>query len=120
MKKWGWIALVAVCSLAAVSTVYGINVMFWSKSPIAKMNEDDLAMLRRAAEDALTKAEDGETVGWSNPETGSRGNITPTETQIAQGTVCRKVRIENHAGNLSGKSVMRFCEQANGAWKAVP
>lgn len=119
MSKWAWIVLVAVFGLATVSTVYGVNVMFWSRSPIAKMNDDDLALLRGAAETALEQASDGETVGWSNPDTGSWGNITPTETQIAQGTTCRKIRIENHAKGLSEKSVMRLCEQPDGAWKAV-
>ena len=120
MKKWAWIALVAMFSLATVSTVYGFNVLFWKRSPIAKMNDDDLAMLRRAAQTALKKADDGETVGWNNPDSGNWGSLTPIETQVAQGAMCRKVRIENHAKGLSGKSVMRFCEQPDGAWKAVP
>lgn len=120
MNKWAWIVLVAVFGLATVSTVYGVNVMFWKRSPIARMNQDDVAALRRSAVTALKQADDGETVGWSNPDTGNWGNITPTETQIAQGTTCRKVRIENHAKGLSDTMVMRFCEQADGAWKAVP
>ena len=81
--------------------------------------------LSRSDQVAATKAQDqahtapvGQTVSWSNPETGNAGSVTPVaETRNANGQRCRDYRgaivVDGRQEQASGIA----CEQPDGTWK---
>lgn len=72
-------------------------------------------------DDALKKgaaAPTGETIEWRNPETGSRGTVTPLDTArtTVDGTACRLV--EAHVETEKGQATERrtVCRDKDGNW----
>ena len=62
----------------------------------------------------------GETSSWANPDTGHKGEVTPTRTyQSAEGTPCREftqtIYVEGDYEQVDGKA----CRNSKGAWEVV-
>lgn len=105
----------AVVGTAAAST----DVRWLNFSPVRFFTEQDWEMARETVRRALEDGADGETVEWTNPDSGSRGTITPTGSTGEDGETCRAVKITNHANGLEGGGTFEFCRQADGSWGAV-
>ncbi|MCW9039114.1 MAG: RT0821/Lpp0805 family surface protein, partial [Rhodospirillales bacterium] len=74
----------------------------------------------RTADRALSGATDGETLRWTNTETGNLGTITPTSTFTSDaGNRCRKfdVMISTPEGAQLGGGAA--CQTADGDWAAA-
>lgn len=81
--------------------------------------EDQVAMVE--AEKSAHAAPVGETVRWSNPESGNSGTVTPVrEGRSSQtGATCREYQT---TVNVDGRSEQGFgtaCQQPDGSWKVV-
>lgn len=113
---------VSIClraaSLAVLSApLFASNLWFAKDMPISQMNDADIAIMSSAIEETLTNAADGVTQRWSNPDTGAGGTMTPLSTSQESGSLCRQLQIENKAGGKSARSVLDYCQQADGSWK---
>lgn len=83
--------------------------------------------LDKADKEEVMKAEEkagdapiGETVAWSNPQSGKSGTVTPVgETRDAQGRTCREfkstIRVDGKDEEVTGTA----CKQPDGSWSAV-
>lgn len=110
--------LLLLATLVATPALAG-NVAFLKDSPLSKMNNEDLELLRAAARSALNHTEDGAQQRWENPQSGAAGVLTPLETFDRDGTHCRRLEIFNDARGSQGRSVQVFCRQPDGTWKAA-
>ncbi|MCB1784934.1 MAG: hypothetical protein KDJ33_01705 [Gammaproteobacteria bacterium] len=106
--------------IATISSASAGNVFFMKDSPLANMGEGDLEAFRSAARRALDDAGDGEAVRWENATSGAGGLLTPLSTSERDGSVCRRLRIQNAVGGQSANSEFDFCRQADGTWKVPP
>lgn len=82
------------------------------------LDKADQAKLSQAGEQART-APIGQTIDWSNPESGNRGTVTPTREGRHSGTgnYCREFR---QTVTIDGKTEEAFgtaCRQPDGSWK---
>lgn len=68
----------------------------------------------------LEHAEDRKRIEWSDPNSGARYLITPTQTfKDADGRYCRKFSTDAFYGSEKQRTYGTACRQADGAWIAV-
>lgn len=79
-------------------------------------NMDDTDRYRTAQ--ALNNGKTGQSVSWTNPDTGLAYNVTPTRTYNQDTGPCREFNLEATVGNGEQKDVFgTACLQADGSWK---
>lgn len=93
----------------------------WLGSELGKrLDNRDRQMMSNSTNQALGHAPNGQTVSWSNAESGNSGATTPTKTyKTSSGTVCRQF---DQSITVSGESEARkgtACQQPDGSWKVV-
>lgn len=109
-----------VVATAAVVPAHAAGLYFLSNSPSAHFSDEDRALFRAAAEDALENVADGEKKTWGNPATGTRGVITLLATvDDAVYGVCRQVRVSNEARGRKRSGVYKACKATNGTWRLL-
>ena len=96
------------------------NIEFLNRGPIAYMDEVDKQILTETFNAALNNAEDGESVGWKNPDSGSQGVIEVLDSHEDYGTTCRTVRTHSAAGGREGGGVYRLCRADDDTWQFAP
>jgi len=69
---------------------------------------------------ALESQKVGETSSWANPDTGHKGEVTPTRTyQSAEGAPCREftqtIYVEGDYEKVEGKA----CRNSEGSWEVI-
>ena len=73
------------------------------------MNDIDKEILSKTLQTALDETADGESLRWSNPDSGSEGTIEVLDTHEDYGTTCRTVRSHSKASGREGGGVYRLC-----------
>jgi len=96
------------------------NIEFLHRGPIAYMDEVDKQILTDTFNAALGNAEDGESVKWSNPDSGNHGTIKIIDTHEDYGTTCRTVRTHSEAGGREGGGIYRLCLADDDTWQFAP
>jgi len=96
------------------------NINFLHRGPIAYLNDIDRQILTDTFDAALSQAEDGETVRWSNPDSGNNGTIEVLDTHEDFGTTCRTVRTFTRASGREGGGVYRLCLADDDTWQFAP
>ena len=111
--------LAALAALAAASVAVHAqsNMRFLKNAPVEKMTQEDLALMLKNSNEALTRNADGETSGWANPKTGASGTATPLRSFTQKGMKCREAEYTNHAGGFNGGGKFTLCQVAGGSWK---
>jgi surface antigen len=84
------------------------------------LDKADLAYANRAQAQAGT-APIGQTIVWTNPETGNRGTVTPTrEGRVpTSGEYCREYQNTVQIGGRGEQSYGTACRQPDGSWRVV-
>lgn len=84
------------------------------------LDERDRQQAYSNANYALNNKADGQTATWSNPDKGTGGYTTPTETyQTANGSTCRTYQTGVTANGQSESGTGQACRQPDGTWKLV-
>ena len=79
--------------------------------------ESDVEMAARLAQTTLEDAPDGATRGWTNPQTGNRGEITPLRTYVSErGYFCRDYREELAVAGDTGRFYHTACRDDAAGW----
>jgi surface antigen len=82
---------------------------------------DDVDQLKaQRAQQRAQSAPLGQTIAWSNPDTGNRGAVTPLREGVSStGTYCREFQqtIEVSGQHQSGYGTA--CRQADGSWEII-
>ena len=96
------------------------NIEFLHRGPIAYMNDIDKEILSKTLQTALDETADGESLRWSNPDSGSEGTIEVLDTHEDYGTTCRTVRSHSKASGREGGGVYRLCRADDDSWQFAP
>lgn len=93
-----------------------------SPSPMAQPasydpTEADLALVRNASSDVLTKGSRDSSQPWENPATGARGSVTPlSATYTADGKTCRDFLASYVNGTSESWMQGAACKGERGRW----
>lgn len=73
------------------------------------------------AQNQAAAAPIGQTIVWSNPETGHSGHVTPTREgrDTSTGAYCREFQQTITVGGQSRQGYGTACRQPDGSWKVV-
>jgi surface antigen len=115
MKKiWIMVGAFIVCGKFSIASAYEFN--FLNDSPVAYYTDQDWALYKAAARDALDNKKDGTKVTWKNPVNGHGGYFIPTHTTKKNGKTCRTLKIFNYGKSRTDASTYQVCKYPNG-WK---
>jgi surface antigen len=101
----------------SVGPVWSMNILATGNMPVRYMDDEDRALLGKAARASLDGSADGQTTSWENPKTGARGELKPVATFEEQGRRCRDLEVANSAKGRSNRLVLTLCRQDDGDWK---
>lgn len=84
------------------------------------LDRADQAYYSRASQQAVA-APIGETITWSNPQSGNYGTVTPTREgyQSTTGAYCREYQQEIVVGGQRQQGYGQACRQPDGSWQVV-
>lgn len=83
------------------------------------LDRADMAYLDEANQRAQS-APIGETISWSNPDSGNYGNVTPTrDGRSTAGRYCREYEQEIYVGGQRETAVGTACQNSDGAWEII-
>ena len=111
---------IALLAAMAASPAFPQNIGFLSKGPVAYLDDADKKILTETFNAALNDGANGETVEWSNPDTGNSGTIEVLDTHEDYGTTCRTIRTFTQAGGRDGGGVYRLCRADDDSWQFAP
>jgi surface antigen len=78
----------------------------------------DWALLRQNIQLALYELTDGESVGWTEPESGHSGSVRVVSTVTDGDRVCRRLRVSVDADAGSDDGIFELCRSGNtGFWR---
>ncbi len=77
---------------------------------------DKLHMARTSAT-AFERVPTGQTTGWTNPDSGNSGTVTPTRTYQSQGRYCREFQQSVTVGGKTEEAYGTACRQPDGSWE---
>lgn len=91
---------------------------FMGNSMGQSLDRADKAYLSQAQTKAL-EAPVGQTISWSNPDSGNYGNVTPTRVgrDTSTGAYCREYQTEVIVGGDSQVGYGTACRMPDGDWK---
>jgi len=91
---------------------------FLGNSMGQSLDRADQAYLAKAQNQAL-EAPVGQTISWSNPESGNSGYVTPTRVgrDTSTGAYCREYQTEVIVGGESQVGYGTACRMPDGDWK---
>ena len=114
------LSLIIALSLVS-TTAFSNNLSFLrqNKGPIASYSEQDFETFKKTLQSTLNDKKDGAVNTWENTQTGASGSFKPLRTFDDNGTVCRRLLMDNKAKNLSARYVFNFCKQSDDSWKIV-
>ena len=95
------------------------EVAVFRDTVIARFSEADTRMMFASIDTALKTGQEGVPLDWRNDKTGASGSVVPLNRLRWNELDCRRVKITNRHGSMTGESVYRFCEKPKGAWKMV-
>ena len=82
------------------------------------LNKADQAYAYKAQSTALN-APVGQTISWSNPDSGNRGSVTPTRVgqDVATGAYCREYQTQIVIDGRIEDAFGAACREPDGSWK---
>lgn len=103
-------------------TIAGVLIGALIGSEIGKsMDETDHMMAERTAQKSLENSPTGTTSTWSNPDSGHRGTITPTNTyRNASNQDCRDYETTVYIDGQRETATGVACRQPDGTWALQP
>ncbi|MCU0766399.1 MAG: RT0821/Lpp0805 family surface protein [Gammaproteobacteria bacterium] len=109
------LALAGLC--AAALPVRAMNLIpLLQDTPAQFYDDEDYALFDGALKKALNELAANGISPWQNQKTGAGGVITVREQFERGGKPCKWLRVESHARNRTGESMMTFCLQPDGRW----
>lgn len=86
-----------------------------------KLTASDRRVIERTAARALPRGSTGEPVAWRNPDSGTRGSITPTSPAYRRGgRLCRDYQLTVQLGAGGNETLVGTrCRASGGRWPRV-
>jgi hypothetical protein len=112
--------LVALAGLH-ISAAHAGNMSFISDAPMGKFTDEDIKFMNANLDAALAESRVRTIRSWSNASTGHSGTAEVLQAFAGPNDVpCKRVRVTNQAGKLTGKSQYTLCRIDGQAWNFVP
>jgi surface antigen len=104
-----------------VATAAGTLLGAFLGSEVGKsLDRADQLYASKASYEALEYAPSGDPVGWSNPDSGHYGSVTPIRTwQEPSGAYCREFQQQAAIGGEIQAVYGSACRQPDGQWQLV-
>ena len=84
----------------------------------AKLDERDRLLLGQTFQNTMENAPTNQVGGWSNPDSGNSGTVTPTQTMMsANNQPCREFNTTVNIGGELSQAYGTACRQNDGSWK---
>lgn len=84
------------------------------------LDRADMNYYNKTSQRALETAQPGETLPWSNPQTGNRGTVTPKQYyKEDSGRYCREYQQTVTVGGKQSQGYGTACRQPDGSWEIV-
>ena len=84
----------------------------------SSLDRADMAYYERTSQRALETGAPGQSLPWSNPNTGARGTVTPSGYyQTASGQYCREYSQSISVGGRTEEGHGVACRQPDGTWQ---
>jgi surface antigen len=101
---------------AAAGTLLGA---FLGNEAGRSLDRADALYADRAEAQALEYAPAGSATPWRNPDTGSYGTVTPTQTWETAGGYCREFQHKARIGGRNEQVWGTACRSPDGAWQVI-
>ncbi|MES2984901.1 MAG: RT0821/Lpp0805 family surface protein [Pseudomonadota bacterium] len=86
----------------------------------SSLDRADMQYYDRASQKALETAQAGQSLPWSNPQSGNSGTITPSAPfKNDNGQYCREYTQKINVGGQSQSGYGTACRQPDGSWQIV-
>jgi 17 kDa outer membrane surface antigen len=106
--------LAGMCSAAAFAQN---SLGFLRDAPVGYFISDDFILMQTATSIVLSGTDRGISKSWHNPATGNSGSITLLASFTStEGRDCKRLRVENHAEEISGSSTVTVCRFPDVGW----
>lgn len=83
------------------------------------LDRADQQLYHNTSQTALETGQPGETLPWSNPQTGNRGTVTPQRYYETNGRYCREYQQTITVGGKTQEGYGTACRQPDGSWEVV-
>lgn len=84
------------------------------------LDRADMVYLNQSQQKALETTPSGSSTGWSNPDSGNSGQVTPQRTyQNTSGAYCREFQQTITVGGNTESAFGTACRQPDGTWKII-
>lgn len=101
----------------AVGTLMGAGI---GREIGASLDRADMAYFNNTQQRALETAQPGQTLPWTNQQSGNSGTFTPSNYyQTANGSYCREFQQTITVGGKTEKGFGTACRQQDGTWQIV-
>jgi len=89
-------------------------------SEVGRGLDDVDKMKAQRAQSAAQSAPIGQTIAWSNPDTGNQGSVTPVREGVAAtGEYCREFHHTIFVGDRTEDAYGTACQQPDGSWQII-
>ncbi len=86
----------------------------------ASLDRADMTYYNQTSQKALETAQPGQSLPWSNPQTGNSGTVTPQKYyQNSNGQYCREYSQTITVGGKTQQGYGTACRQPDGTWQIV-
>jgi surface antigen len=113
--------LTSVVLVAGTGVAFAANLNFLKDTPVSYMKDADRKALNDAAQIALERNKDGESLNWSNSGTGNsvsiHGTVTPRDTVKDGDKTCRTATLVAIAKGQTQSWTPVVCKEGAGPWK---
>ncbi len=84
------------------------------------LDRGDMAYYNQTSQQALETGQPGQSLPWSNPQTGNSGTVTPQKYyQNTSGQYCREYQQKINVGGKTESGYGTACRQPDGSWQVV-
>lgn len=103
-----------------VTTGLGVLLGALAGSEVGKsLDRADVAYMNRAQSQVYT-APVGQTISWSNPQSGNSGTYTPLrDGRTSTGAYCREYQQTIYVGGRQETATGQACQNPDGSWKII-
>lgn len=108
--------IVLACAVIPIRAI-AVNPNFLGNTPLNFFQPDDFALMKKTAQEVLDSTQPNAKQSWSNPKTGASGFAQATgQFKMADGTLCKRLRIFNKAGGLENVATYPVCKYPDRGW----
>jgi hypothetical protein len=115
------LAVVAVLVTLFITQAHAGNMSFLRDAPMGKFTDEDMKLMNANLEATVADTKVRTVHTWSNQQTGYSGTAETLQAFAGPNSVpCKRVRITNRAGTLTGKGQYTLCKLEGKEWTVVP